>query len=71
MSGVSLLKKLLSNKNLIVNIPDAKLSYKIISKCCNIDPVCKFRDPFIADWLINGQQKNMLENLVIFIHFVL
>jgi len=67
-SGVSLLKKLLSNKNLIVNITDAKLSYKIISQCCNIKSVCKFRDPFVADWLINGQQKNSLNNLVICIH---
>ncbi|XP_003248103.1 DNA polymerase theta isoform X1 [Acyrthosiphon pisum] len=63
-SGVSLLKKLLSNKNLIVNITDAKLNYKIISQCCNIKPVCKFRDPFVADWLINGQPKNSLNNLV-------
>ncbi|KAE9543083.1 hypothetical protein AGLY_002994 [Aphis glycines] len=64
LSGLSLLKKLLSNKNLTVNITDAKLSYKIISQCCNINPVCKFRDPFVADWLINGQQKNSLDNLV-------
>ncbi|XP_025201896.1 DNA polymerase theta isoform X2 [Melanaphis sacchari] len=63
-SGLSLLKKLLSNKNLTVNITDAKLSYKIISQCCNINPVCKFRDPFVADWLINGQQKNSLDNLI-------
>lgn len=68
LSGLSLLKKLLSNKNLTVNITDAKLSYKIISQCCNINPVCKFRDPFVADWLINGQQKNSLDNLVIFMY---
>lgn len=65
-SAVSLLKRLLCNKNLIVNIIDAKLFYKIIFQCCNIVPLCKFRDPFVADWLINGQQKNTLENLVIF-----
>lgn len=66
VSAVSLLKRLLCNKNLIVNIIDAKLCYKIIFQCCNIVPLCKFRDPFVADWLINGQQKNTLENLVIF-----
>lgn len=65
-SAVSLLKRLLCNKNLIVNIIDAKLCYKIIFRCCNIVPLCKFRDPFVADWLINGQQKNTFENLVIF-----
>lgn len=71
LSGLSLLKKLLSNKNLTVNIIDAKLSYKIISQCCNINPVCKFRDPFVADWLINGQQKNSLDNLVIYVYYYL
>lgn len=71
LSGLSLLKKLLSNKNLTVNITDAKLSYKIISQCCNINPVCKFRDPFVADWLINGQQKNSLDNLVIYVYYYL
>lgn len=70
LSGVSLLKKLLVNTNLIVNIPDAKSSYKVISQCCNIKPVCKFRDPFVADWLINGQQKNSLENLVICVDLI-
>lgn len=50
---------------------DAKSNYKIISQCCNINPVCKFRDPFVADWLINGQQKNSLENLVILNLFTL
>ncbi|XP_025417440.1 DNA polymerase theta-like isoform X2 [Sipha flava] len=63
-SAVSLLKKLLYNKNLTVNIIDAKSNYKIISQCCNIKPLCKFRDPFVADWLINGQQRNSLENLI-------
>ncbi|VVC24751.1 Hypothetical protein CINCED_3A009416 [Cinara cedri] len=63
-SGISLLKKLISNKNLIVNITDAKLNYKIISHFCKIKPVCKFRDPFVADWLINGQHKNSLKNLI-------
>lgn len=62
---MSLLKKLLLNKNLTVNLAETKSNYKIISKCCNINPVCKFRDPFVAVWLINGQQKNSLENLVI------
>lgn len=68
MSGITLLKKLVSNKNLTVNITDAKSSYKMISQCCKINPVCKFRDPFVADWLINGQHKNSLENLVICMH---
>jgi len=67
LSGVNLLKKLLCNKNLTVNIIDAKLNYKIIFQCCNINPVCKFRDPFVADWLINGRKINTTENLVNFI----
>ncbi|XP_050523380.1 DNA polymerase theta [Daktulosphaira vitifoliae] len=63
-SGISLLRKLLTNKNLTVNVYDAKSSYKMISQCCGIISVCKFRDPSVADWLISGQPKNSLESLI-------
>ncbi|XP_050442500.1 DNA polymerase theta [Adelges cooleyi] len=63
-SGVSLLRKLLTNKNLTINMYDAKSSYKMISQLCDINAVCKFRDPSVADWLISGQPKNSLDSLI-------
>lgn len=56
-SKTDTIAKLVSNKLLCIKLFDCKEQIKIASLCLNVNFLCNFEDPQVADWLIQPEDK--------------